>query len=675
MYGNNGLDFIGSYQTAKMSGYLQKLRGRSGPEVLDRLRQGIALSAERYGIGRYGVPENNESVISISDRPLFPFTPETLKLSEDRFSFDKEKIFEKGNKICEGKFDLLGLEGLCFGEAVPDWHFDPVSGKRSPRVHWSRIDEISAEHTGDKKVIWELNRHQYFVTLGQAYWLTGDERYAEVFVRHLESWFEENPPKIGINWLSSLELAFRSISWIWAYNFFRESPAFGSKTLKRMLSFLYLQARHIETYLSTYFSPNTHLTGEALGLYFIGSFLPEIKETKRWREKGYKIMMDMLDVHILDDGSYCEQASHYARYTADFYATLMILRQREGWPIEPKHRKKLELLYKHLMHLTLPNGETPLFGDDDGGRLYFFDDRPISDMRPTLALGAVLFERGDLKYIAGEPTSKLLFLLGEEGLKKFEEIEPYAPETCEKAFHGGGIYTSRSSWEPDADHFLIDCGPHGFMNAGHAHADALGVIVTIGGRPLFVDSGTYVYTSDLAARDRYRSSAAHNCLTVNGESSSTTDGPFSWKTMANTRLMHWSVEGENVRFSGSHDGFERFGVKYEREIVHNRDSGFTITDTVNSDRENNFDIHFILEPNTKAEILGTEVRFSDPERPTWQAVLRTRVDGDEIAKEATWSKEQWAISPVYGKQIQTKKIVYTISGKGNISVVTEIIRS
>ncbi|MBX3290095.1 MAG: alginate lyase family protein [Acidobacteria bacterium] len=656
-----------------MAGKLSKLKGRSPKELAERLRQGVAMATERFGHSRFDAPDLGESVIINS--AIFPVLADQNKPAKLISHREKEYILTKAGRICEGKLDLLGLGGLWFGEAVPDWHFDPVSGRRSPRVHWSRIDEVSSDQTGDKKVIWELNRHQYFVTLGQAYWLTGDERYAEVFVRHLESWFEENPPKIGVNWLSSLELALRSISWILSYYLFRESHNFGQETRKKMLKFLYLNARHIETYLSTYFAPNTHLTGEALGLYFIGTFMPGIKEAKRWKEKGYKIMMDMLDVHILDDGSYCEQASHYARYTADFYATLMILRQREGLPIEPKHREKLALLHTYLMHLTQPDGETPLFGDDDGGKFYFFDDRPISDMRPALALGAVLFERGDLKYVAEEPTRELLFLLGEDGLKKFEEIEPRKPETCTKAFHDGGIFTSRSSWKSDADHLLIDCGPHGFMNAGHAHADALGVIVTIGGRPLFVDSGTYVYTSDLAARDKYRSSAAHNCLTVNGESSSTTNGPFSWKTMANARLMHWSVEGENVRFSGSHDGFEQFGVKYERQVVHDKSRGFTITDTVESDRENKFDIHFILAAGIKAEVVGTEVRFSDPERPTWQAVLRTRAGGGEATDQGIWSKVDWEISPVYGKQITTQKIVYTISGKGNISVITEVTRN
>ncbi|MBX3243165.1 MAG: alginate lyase family protein [Acidobacteria bacterium] len=656
-----------------MTGKLGKLKGRSTKELAERLRQGAAIMHERLGLGRFDSPDLGETVTINS--AIFPVLAGQNKFANLISQHEKEYILTRAKRICEDKFDLLGFEGLDFGEQIPDWHFDPTTGKTSPKTHWSRINEVSALETGDKKVIWELNRHQYFVTLGQAYWLTGDERYAEVFVRHLGSWFEENPPKIGVNWLSSLELAFRSISWITAYSFFRGSSAFEADTQERMLKFLYLHARHIETYLSTYFSPNTHLTGEALGLYFIGTFMPGVREASRWKEKGYKILMEMLDVHILGDGSYCEQASHYARYTADFYATLMILRQREGLPIETKHCEKLELLYEYLMHLTQPDGKTPLFGDDDGGKFYFFDHRPISDMRSTLALGAVLFDRGDLKYASGEPTCELLFLLGEEGLKKYNEIESYKPQPCAKAFHNGGVFVSRSSWEDDADHIIIDCGPHGFMNAGHAHADALGMVLSIAGRPLFVDSGTFVYTADLAARDKYRSSAAHNCVTVNGESSSVTDGPFSWKTKANARLLHWSMESDTVHFAGSQDGFERFGVKYERKVVHEINSGFTITDTVDSENENSFSVNFILAANTKVEVLGKEVRFSDPEKPTWQAVLRTSVNGSSITKLKGWSVEEWKISPVYGKQISTQKLVFSFCGKGNVNVLTEISRS
>ena len=187
----------------------------------------------------------------------------TIRELRNRWPESESEIIERADAIVDGKFDLLGLRGLSFGDPI-DWHLEPVSGKRAPVVHWSRLDFLDVDVAGDKKILWELNRHQYFVTLGQAYWLTKDEKYAHVFVRHLDSWMDHNQPKQGINWASSLEVAFRSISWIWALYFFKDSAALSAKTFLRAWKFLYLNARHIETYLSTYFSPNTHLTGEAL---------------------------------------------------------------------------------------------------------------------------------------------------------------------------------------------------------------------------------------------------------------------------------------------------------------------------------------------------------------------------------------------------------------------------
>ena len=87
--------------------------------------------------------------------------------------------------------------------------------------------------SGDHKVIWETNRHQYFCLLGAAYWLTGDRRYRDGFVTHLEDWLRTNPPLHGVNWSSMLELAFRSMSWTWALEFFCDGAARGRHALAR----------------------------------------------------------------------------------------------------------------------------------------------------------------------------------------------------------------------------------------------------------------------------------------------------------------------------------------------------------------------------------------------------------------------------------------------------------
>ena len=90
-----------------------------------------------------------------------------------------------------------------------------------------------------------------------------------------------------------------SMSWIWAFHFFRDSDSFTPDLFHKALKFLYLHGRHIEKYLSTYYSPNTHLTGEALGLYYLGTQLPFFERSGQWRKLGEDILLAELDRQVL----------------------------------------------------------------------------------------------------------------------------------------------------------------------------------------------------------------------------------------------------------------------------------------------------------------------------------------------------------------------------------------
>ncbi|MGH9905708.1 MAG: heparinase II/III family protein, partial [Pyrinomonadaceae bacterium] len=128
----------------------------------------------------------------------FTDSESTIQELRSRWPEAESEIVRRANAIVDGKFDLLGFRDLSFGNPI-DWHLEPISGKRAPSIHWSRLNFLDAELAGDKKIVWELNRHHYFATLGQAYWLTGDENYAQTFVTHINSWMDQNPPKVGIN--------------------------------------------------------------------------------------------------------------------------------------------------------------------------------------------------------------------------------------------------------------------------------------------------------------------------------------------------------------------------------------------------------------------------------------------------------------------------------------------
>src|SRR2546422_10896996 len=94
----------------------------------------------------------------------------------------RDWILATADAVREGRFDLLGYRGLDFGDPV-DWHLDPISGRRAPLVHWSRLNPFDRALLGDSKVVWELNRHQCMRHLVQVDRLSGENGYAAVVLR------------------------------------------------------------------------------------------------------------------------------------------------------------------------------------------------------------------------------------------------------------------------------------------------------------------------------------------------------------------------------------------------------------------------------------------------------------------------------------------------------------
>jgi uncharacterized heparinase superfamily protein len=664
-----------------MKSKLHKLRQVGFDELRVRGSQAIAAFAERQNWSSRSKLISDDALLRLLDGGLkstsdllnhfrartspkcfasFTDPQATINELRRRWPEAEKEIVEHADRLVAGHFDLLGFRNLSFGNPI-DWHLEPVAGKRAPLVHWSRLNYLNADLFGDKKITWELNRHQYFITLGQAYWLTGDERYAHTFVEHVNSWMDQNPPKLGVNWASSLEIAFRSIAWLWALYFFKDT--LNPETFSRLCKFLYLNARHLETFLSTYFSPNTHLTGEALGLFYLGALMPEFKESARWRNNGLEILLAQLPRHVQADGVYFEQSSYYHRYTTDFYLHLRVLLSNADVAVPPVLDEKLRLLLDHLMYITRPDGTTPLFGDDDGGRLLGFFNRPANDFRATLGTGAALFERADYKFIAGNATEEALWLLGPAS---FDQIVATEPEKQSVAFPAGGYYVMRDGWTADSNYLLFDCGPHGTDNCGHAHADALSFELAVNGRTLLIDPGTYTYTGSKEMRDWFRSSAAHNTLTVDNESSSVSDGPFSWKTIAHSECSSWITKESFDYVVASHDGFTRLSepVKHTRSILFIKNGYWVIRDLVQTAGEHQLQARFHL-----------AARLAP--LPSKDNTVRVLCDKDDtpvlqisaFARNIEWAKENGWVSECYGEKKEASVLSINVLAKGSEELV------
>jgi Heparinase II/III-like protein/Heparinase II/III N-terminus len=545
----------------------------------------------------------------------------------------------RAEKILSGRYDLLGYRGLTFehGPSAVDWQRDPVHGRQAPAGFWADVPYLDPR-CGDHKIIWELNRHQHWLTLGRAFWLTGDGRYRERFLTELRSWLDGNPPLSGINWASMLELAFRSISWTWALAFFAgPGPIDESPWIVDLLLALDRQLTQVERNLSYYFSPNTHLLGEALALYVCSRALPLLRRSAEREDLGRAVLVNEARRQISADGGHCERSTHYHRYTLDFYLLALIVARITKDPAAREFGRAVSALADAARLLADDRGQLPQIGDDDGGMLMPMTGRRPLDIRDSLAVAAALLDRPELAI--GEPPEEAYWLLaGVGGPERAALRTARAGSDVERPFQGRGpksgalrdtgYYVSRSR---RGDHLVIDGGVHGYLNGGHAHADALSLTLTVAGTPLLVDPGTGAYTIDQPLRDRLRSSHLHNTLVVDGRSQSIANGPFSWQTMARSTVRRWETHQAFDYFEGVHDGYHP--IEHRRHVLVLHGDLMVVADLVTGDGTHTAAAHWHVDPRWHVEVDDLTATFAAQDARCQLVVPNGRLerfDGDAV---------------------------------------------
>ncbi|HEY1771777.1 MAG TPA: alginate lyase family protein [Gammaproteobacteria bacterium] len=585
----------------------------------------------------------------------------------------KERVVSAADGLAVRSFHLLGHRALFLGDAI-DWHCDVVSGNRAPLVHWSRINPLDADKVGDSKVTWELNRHQWLVHLGQAYRLTGDEHYAQVFADSVRDWMAANPAGMGINWASSLEVSYRLISWCWALNLFRGAEALTPALYSDMLGWLKAHAAHVERYLSHYFSPNTHLTGEALGLFYAGVLFPELSRADRWRELGSRILLQQMPRQIFADGVYFEQSTCYERYTAEIYLHFMMLAARNHITLPDSVGVRLQQMLDHLLAVCRPDGGMPQVGDSDGGRLLPLAQRHADDCRDVFSLAAVFFGRADYAWASDGLTPEVAWFFGSIGAMSFQtlgETQPSQPPS--RLFAHGGQAVMRSDWDTDAHHLVFDTGPLGCrISGGHGHADLLAIQCSAFGKAQLVDSGTYCYTPNAHWRDHFRSSAAHNTVVIDRKSQAVPVGPFSWRDRPSAQLKYWFSTPAFDYADAEHHAYRRLKdpVTHRRRVLFIKSRYWVVVDDLQATDVHQVDLMFQFAPTSLR--IGTDgwARSLDADgrglclRTFSTTPLQAEIHQGEVEPIRGW------ISPDYGLRVPAPQLSYSAVTRLPLRVVT-----
>ncbi len=433
---------------------------------------------------------------------------------------------EKADRIVANTLVSCDVEEV-FGDVI-NWELDPINYRE-----WT----------------WQLSRHPFWVTLGQAYWKTGDEKYADAFRRQMRHWVEHVLMPVGEDgntWKDDAEMGtdrtncWRTIecgirmgqTWPAAFYYFLSSETFGDDDVCLMVKSMVEHARH----LTLWPRGGNWQTMQANGQYHVGALFPEFKEAASWREIAMQSLYEELDEQVYPDGAQIELSSGYHQVSLRNFVMALAIARLNDLPLPADYVAKLERMYHYNLYLAMPNLRLPAL--NDGGQ---------TDIAPYMQGGFRFFpERTDFRWAGSR---------GAEGTK---------PQTLACAFPYAGHFVMRSGWEPDDLYLFFDGGPFGY---GHQHEDKLNIMLYAHGRVHVVDPGNYPYDSS-QWRTYVLSTRAHNTVMVDGMEQNQR-GKSREEYVVSEPLPHTWISNEKCDYaSASYD--LGYGPDRDQTVTHTR---------------------------------------------------------------------------------------------------------
>ena len=175
-----------------------------------------------------------------------------------------------------------------------------------------------------------------------------------------------------------------------------------------------------------------------------------------------------------------------------------------------------------------------------------------------------------------------------------------------EAFKRGGVYILRSN----KIYAMVCAMPIGVGGIGpHKHNDWLSYDLCLNGTSVVVDPGSYCYTANLNEKNRFRSTAAHNTLMVDGEEQiSLKNSIFAFSNPSGTVVVDkWESGTGQDLLAAHHTGYQRLSspVIHQREFV--LDKGreeWRVVDIVKSHGRHHLDFFLHLDLGLEAVCVG-----------------------------------------------------------------------
>ncbi len=539
-------------------------------------------------------------------------TDEAIERAKRSHPQDVERTLDAAERILRHEFDLLGS-----GPFVPvdpdrparegyqpiDWYLDPVRNLRFPGGIACEKWDLYKMRPGqaDIKYPWELARCQHWPVLGQAFRLTRDERYAHEIAQELDDFVDANPVGVGVNWTCTMDEAIRAVNWAIGLELVRDATSLDDGFWHRAYGGLFDHGVFVRGHLeNTYEVTSNHFLSNVAGLLFVGAVFGNLPSGAAWAAFARESLEREIDVQVLPDGADFESSIPYHRLVTELFLGSLRLAAHSDTPLSAHYRDRVRDMIAYLAAVTRPDGLMPQVGDADDGRLHRLSGYGAvspQDGRHLFGPAASIFDEPQWACLGGSAWETIWW-----GLTPVARAStPVAPVS--RLFPDAGIAIMRAS-----SHYALVTngivGTKGFGN--HKHNDQLSFEYHPDGVALVVDPGSYVYTSDAAARNQFRGTGFHNTLWIDEVEQNETNPEWLFRLFESSRAEHLRFEDgpDAVEYAGCHHGYERLPspVMHKRAIRMDKRSGaLTITDSLHGRGTHRLSWHFHLAPGVAAE--------------------------------------------------------------------------
>lgn len=573
--------------------YLRRLRGMSAAEILARIQ--MAGWQRRWAVpGQRPDPARSllrgpHTVAATLPRPGAA-TPAT------------ERALAAADRLLAGRWPVFHLDDVPCA-AAPDWFTDPLTGRRAPQHRYAfTVPYRDEAKVGNIKFVWELSRHQATTVLAAAWWLSGNDAYAQRAADHLLSWWRENPFLCGVHWVSGIEVGLRLLSWTWirvllgdwpgAAALFEDNPAFVSQLWHHQLFAYRFHSRGS--------SANNHLIAEMAGLAASATVFPWFKESVHWAGWSRAGLVAQAEKQTHADGLNCEQASEYHLFVLEMLLAAVLPARMAKHPFPPALDDVLTRMADALAASLDGSGHPPRFGDGDEGRGVLVDAPDTDHVAVLLDACRALY--GAAPWWPGEGGS----VLGQVAERVAPSTPPIREVTRPGHFAGSGMTILRAPAPCGELWVRCDAGPHGYLSiAAHGHADALSIELRCGGVEVLADPGTYCYHGEPAWRGYFKGTAGHNTLMLDGLDQAANGGPFMWLTHPRSAL---DEPPGSRSWQASHDGYRRLkdpATHHRRVSLDENAPSVTVTDWIEAGEGHAATLSWHLGPEVDAVLDGT----------------------------------------------------------------------